>query len=347
MSIEKSSFGTTSEGKAVELYTISNKNGMKAAISTFGGAVQKIIIPAKNGEVDVVLGYDDATGYEQQDTYIGSLIGRVGNRIEKGHFSLNGKEYDLYINNGKNHLHGGKTGFDKKLWQAKTIHDNEVQLSYISPDGEENYPGELSVTVSYKLTDCNTLVLEYYARTTKDTLCNLTNHSYFNLAGYASGNVGEQTVQLLVDEYTAADSESIPHGEILSVKGTPFDLRVAKPMQAGWDDKFATIQEAGGYDHNLVVPEYNGNVKKVAVAHSDKTAISMSVFTDLPGFQFYSGNYLDPKVKGKNNVPMARRSGYCFESQYFPNAVNIPAFVSPILRKDNVYKTTTAYHFDF
>ena len=345
MGIEKCSFGKTSAGQAAELYTISNKNGMKISASSFGGAIQKIVIPAKDKTVDVVLGYDDAAGYEKQDTYIGSLIGRVGNRIEKGHFILNGREYNLYLN-GHNHLHGGKVGFDKKIWNIQPLSDNELKLSYVSPDGEEGYPGELTVCVKYKLTDCNTIILEYTARTTKDTLCNLTNHSYFNLSGYDGGNIGDQTVQLFVDEYTAADKDSIPHGEISSVKGTPFDLHEAKPMKDGWDADFQTIQDAGGYDHNFVVPEYNGNMKKIAKAHSNKTGISMTVYTTLPGFQFYTGNYLDPKVKGKNGVPMERRSGYCFESQYFPNAINVPSFLTPILRAGNIYKATTAYHFD-
>ena len=346
MAIEKCSFGRTTDGRAAELYTMKNKNGMEVSISTFGGAVQKILIPTKKGNIDVVLGYDDVSGYEKQDTYIGSLIGRVGNRIAKGRFILNGKEYKLYINNGNNHLHGGKVGFDKKIWTTQAENDNEIKLSYISQDGEEGYPGELSVCVSYKLVGCNTLIIDYRAHTTKDTLCNLTNHSYFNLSGYASGNVGEQTVQLFAKEYTSADRESIPHGEILPVKGTPLDLREAKPMKAGWDADFETIKDAGGYDHNFVVPEYNGNLKKIAKAHSDKTGISMTVFTTLPGFQFYTGNYLDPKVKGKNNTPLERRSGYCFESQYFPNAINVSSFVTPILRAGNVYRATTAYHFD-
>ncbi|MDQ0203229.1 aldose epimerase family protein [Pectinatus haikarae] len=346
MTIEKCSFGQTSDGKAVELYTITNKNGMQVAVSTFGGAVQKILVPTENGKIDVVLGYDNVSGYEGQDTYIGSLIGRVGNRIEKGRFILEGKEYNLYLNNGRNHLHGGKVGFDKKIWTVESADNNKIRLSYVSADKEEGYPGELSIYVSYKLTECNTLILDYKAHTTKDTLCNPTNHSYFNLSGYDSGNVGEQTVQLFADEYTAADKDSIPHGEILPVKGTPFDLHEARPIKNGWDADFETIREAGGYDHNFVVPEYNGNLKKIARTHSNKTNISMTVYTTLPGFQFYTGNYLDPAVKGKKNTPMEKRSGYCFESQYFPNAVNIPSFVTPVLRAGNIYKSTTAYHFD-
>ncbi|WP_196604070.1 aldose epimerase family protein [Pectinatus haikarae] len=346
MTIEKCSFGQTSDGKAAELYTITNKNGMQVAVSTFGGAVQKILVPTENGKIDVVLGYDNVSGYEGQDTYIGSLIGRVGNRIEKGRFILEGKEYNLYLNNGKNHLHGGKVGFDKKIWTVESADNNKIRLSYVSADKEEGYPGELSIYVSYKLTECNTLILDYKAHTTKDTLCNPTNHSYFNLSGYDSGNVGEQTVQLFADEYTAADKDSIPHGEILPVKGTPFDLHEARPIKNGWDADFETIREAGGYDHNFVVPEYNGNLKKIARTHSNKTNISMTVYTTLPGFQFYTGNYLDLAVKGKKNTPMEKRSGYCFESQYFPNAVNIPSFVTPVLRAGNIYKSTTAYHFD-
>ncbi|WP_196593654.1 aldose epimerase family protein [Pectinatus sottacetonis] len=344
MGVEKNFFGKIADGRSVVLYTITNKNGMKVSVSSFGGAIQKIVVPAKK-PIDVVLGYDTAAEYENQDTYIGSLIGRMGNRIEKGKFTLNGINYNLFTNNGENHLHGGKIGFDKKIWDAAIISDNEIKLSYTSLDGEEGYPGELKVSVSYKLVECNTLLLEYQARTTKDTLCNLTNHSYFNLSGYDSGNAGDQLVQLFVDEYTATDKNSIPHGEILSVKGTPFDLQTAKPIKNGWDAEFQTIQEAGGYDHNFIVPEFNGNMKKIARAHSNETGISMTVFTTLPGFQFYTGNYLNPKVKGKDGVPLERRSGYCFESQYFPNAVNVPSFITPILRKGNIYKASTAYHF--
>lgn len=346
MSVKESFFGRISTGKNINLYTITNKNGMTVSISSFGGAITNIIIPTAAKPVDIVLGYDNAQAYERQDTYIGSLIGRVCNRIEKGHFVLNNQTYDLYTN-GHNHLHGGKIGFDKKIWSVEIMKDNAIKLSYISPDGEEGYPGQLSVNVIYRLLDCNTLTLDYTAWSNKDTLCNLTNHSYFNLSGYDSGNVGDQTVQLFVDEYTEVNELSIPTGKILPVKKTPFDLHDPSAIKNGWDADFPTIQAAGGYDHNFVVPEYNGNNKKIACAHSDKTNITMTAFTTLPGFQFYTGNYLDPKVKGKNNIPLQRRSGYCFESQYFPNAVNIPSFITPILRAGNIYKASTAYHFDY
>lgn len=346
MTVEKTAFGQTKSGKTAELYTITNKQKMNIAISSFGGAIQKIGIPTARGEVDVVLGYDDVTGYENQTTYIGSILGRVANRIGEGKFTLNGREYNLYKNNGNNHLHGGKVGFDKKIWSVLVEDDDKIKLSYVSPDGEEGYPGELTVSVTYRLVECNTLIVEYKARTTKDTLCNLSNHSYFNLAGYASGSVGKQLVQLFADSYTVFDKESVPHGKIAAVSGTALDLRKPTIIDKGWDADFTPIKNAGGYDQNFVVPEYNGNLKKIAKAYSEKTGISMTVSTTMPGFQFYTANFLDATMTGKNNVPLAKRTGFCLESQYFPNAINVPSFITPILRKGNVYEATTAYHFD-
>lgn len=346
MTVTKSSFGRTSDGEAADLYTLTNKNKMSVSISSFGGAIQKILIPTAQKDVDVVLGYDDVSGYEKRIAYIGSIIGRVGNRIEKGRFTLNGKEYNLYLNNNGNHLHGGKVGFNKKMWEVKEVSNSEIQLSYTSPDGEEGYPGELAVFVNYRLVPCNTLMVTYRAYTTKDTLCNLTNHSYFNLSGYDSGEVGDQTVQLFADAYTATDEKLIPHGEIIKVDGTPMDLRKPKAIKDGWDSDYEAIKVAGGYDHNFVVPEYNGNTKVIAKAHSNKTNITMTVMSNLPGFQFYTGNSLKAEMHGKNDVPLARRTGYCFETQYFPNAVNVPSFITPILRAGNIYKAGVSYHFD-
>lgn len=346
MGITEKLFGQTKAGEDVILYTIGNRHGMRVAVATLGGAIQSILFPAKDRTlIDVVLGYDDVAGYEAQDTYIGCLIGRFGNRIAKGRFRINGREYRLYCNNGNNHLHGGRQGFDKKLWQAAVTGENELILTYLSAAGEEGYPGELSVCVRYSLTEENTLRLDYQAQTTQDTLCNLTHHSYFNLAGCNSGDIGEQKIELLADHYTAVDVEAIPHGAIMPVANTPLDFRVAKQFKTGWDDDFATIKDVGGYDHNFVIPEYNGALKKFAKAYSAQTGIRLTAATTLPGFQLYSGNFLNGQCLGKNNVPIIKRSGFCLESQYFPNAINVPSFIQPILRAGDVYQSTTTYQF--
>ncbi|MFA6849946.1 MAG: aldose epimerase family protein, partial [Selenomonadaceae bacterium] len=251
--ITKKDFGQTKDGAAVDLYTIRNTKGTEVRICTFGGHVQAIRTIDKNGRfIDVALGYDDIASYEKENQHIGALIGRHANRLAKGKVTIAGKEYQLYRNDGKNHLHGGKVGFDKKLWQAQ-VTKSGLKLTYTSPDGEENYPGTLSVTVVYALSNDNELSIDYTATTDADTICNLTNHTYFNLGGYASGSILDHTLQLFADSYTEADAEKLPNGNIRSVKGTPLDFRQPMRMGVHIDDDFDQLRFAGGYDHNWVI----------------------------------------------------------------------------------------------
>jgi aldose 1-epimerase len=343
--VSKQAFGTTAQGTIVSLYTLTNKNNMSITISTFGGTLVSVEVPDKNGALtDVVLGYDDLASYEKQDKYIGALIGRCGNRIAKGQFHLNNNDYQLYCNNGNNHLHGGKIGFDKKVWDAQVSND-QLKLTYISQAGEEGYPGTLTVTVTYTLSEDNTISIDYHATSDADTICNLTNHAYFNLSGYNSGTILDQKIQLFADSYTVADQESLPTGEIAAVENTPMDLRQATRIGDHIDDDFAQLQFAGGFDHNWVINDYDGTLKKAAWAYAEDTGITLTASTTLPGVQFYSGNYLDDAPAGKKGSSIYKRCGFCLESQYFPNALKNPNFLQPILKAGQVYHEVTTYQF--
>lgn len=343
--ISRRKFGTTAQGILVSLFTLSNKNKMSVSISTFGGTIVAVRVPDRNQILtDVVLGYDDLASYETQDKYIGALIGRCANRIAKGQFKLNGKSYQLYCNDGRNHLHGGKIGFDKKNWNADMV-ENGLKLTYISPDGEEGYPGTLTVHVTYTLSDDNRLSIDYAATSDADTVCNLTNHTYFNLSGYDSGTIVDQKIQLFADYYTIADQELLPNGEIASVENTPLDLRGPTRIGDNIDSSFEQIEFAGGFDQNWVINDYDGTLKKAAWAYAETTGISLITATTLPGIQFYSGNYLDGASAGKNGSAIYKRCGFCLESQYFPNALQNQNFLMPVLEKDKVYHAVTSYQF--
>lgn len=345
MKISKTDFGITKDSSKIDIYTLTNQNKMQVSITTFGGTIVSIKVPDKTNQlVDVVLGYDNIKNYECQNKYIGALIGRHGNRIKKGQFTLNGKTHQLYCNDGQNHLHGGKIGFDKKIWSAN-ITPAGLDVMYISPNGEENYPGTLTVHVLYSLSDDNTLSIAYTATADEDTVCNLTNHTYFNLAGYDSGNILKQKIQLFSDSYTVADKESLPTGNIASVVETPLDLRQPTAIGDHIDDPFQQIQFAGGYDHNWVINDYDGTLKKAAFAYDDTTGITLTASTTLPGIQFYSGNYLDGAPEGKNHALIAKRYGFCLESQYFPNALENPNFQQPIAKKNEPWQALTTYQF--
>ncbi|MCH4167565.1 MAG: galactose mutarotase [Megasphaera sp.] len=354
--IMKQDFGTTHDGRAVALYHIRNSRGTTLSVCTYGGAVQSLKTKAKNGAfVDVVLGYGDAGTYEKEDKFIGALIGRCGNRIAKGRFSLNGKDYQLECNDGANHLHGGTwTGFHKKLWQGEITKDG-LKLTYTSPDGEGGYPGTMEVTVWYDVTESNAVTIRYQAVCDADTVCNLTNHTYFNLNGYDSGTILNHTIQLFADAYTESDAESLPDGKIIPVDGTPMDLRQPTPIGAHIDDDFDQLNWGHGYDHNWVirwapcnppVADWTGKgLSKMAQAVGDTTGITLTAYTSQPGVQFYTGNYLDGKPLGKDGVPFLRRQGFCLEAQYFPNAMAHPSFDQPILRKGDIWKAETVYQF--
>ncbi len=347
MFITQTSFGKTSDGKDAELFTISNKNGVQAKITNYGGILVSLLVPDKNQNlVDVVLGYDNIEKYYNNSVYLGALIGRCANRIGNGNFFIDGKEYNVALNDGKNHLHGGNNGFNSKLWNTE-ITDKGLNLSYFSPDGEENYPGNLNVSVIYALTDDNELVLEYKAVSDKTTVINLTNHSYFNLNGHNSGTILDQELWLNSINFTPADEGSIPTGEILSVKGTPMDFTIPMTIGARIDDNYEQLNFAGGYDHNWEINHKSNGLEKAASLYSSKTGIFMEVSTTLPGIQIYAGNYLANAVDklGKENAVYDKRSGICFESQYFPNAVNIPNFKSCVFKAGETFNHTTVFKF--
>jgi aldose 1-epimerase len=341
----KSAFGKTKEGTAVDLYTLTNRHGMVAKITTYGATLTELQVPDKSGRLtNVVLGYDRLEPYLAGVPYFGSTIGRVGNRIAKGRFTLNGKTYTLATNNGPNHLHGGNKGFDKVVWQAQPAPGaNAITFTYRSPDGEEGYPGTLLASVTYTLTDDNEIRLEYTATTDKPTPVNLTNHSYFNLAGDGAGDILGHELMLAADRFTPVDDTLIPTGELKPVKGTVFDFTT--PTVIG-----ARIQQVPGpapvgYDHNYVLRNSGGSLALAARVVEPKSGRWMEVLTTEPGIQFYSGNFLDGTLKNRAGVPYNKHAAFCLETQHFPDSVNQPAFPSTILEPGKRYATTTVYRF--
>jgi aldose 1-epimerase len=346
--VEKVAFGKTDAGEAVDLYVLTNSRGMKAKVMTYGALLTELHVPDKNGKFDdVVLGFDDLKGYLGGHPYFGATVGRVANRIAKGKFTLDGKEYQLAANNGPNALHGGKKGFDKMVWKAKVPDAAQpvVEFSYVSPDGEEGYPGELKVKVTYSLTPDNAVSIQYEATTNKATPVNLSNHSYFNLAGGRSGEtILDHELQLWADRYTPVDDTLIPTGELKSVAGTPFDF--TKPHKIGERMK-ETKGNPVGYDHNFVLAkEIDGKqVGWSARAVEKKTGRVMEMYTTEPGVQFYTANFMDGKLKGKGGVAYPQYGAFCLEAQHFPDSVNQPKFPSVILRPGETYRQTTSYKF--
>ena len=337
-------FGVLPDGRAVECYTLSG-GGATCRILTYGGAIQSLTVPDRAGRpVDVALGFDDLAGYLAQDKFIGALIGRYANRIGGSRFSLGGREYPLYPNDGPNHLHGGRVGFDKQVWTVEEAGADHLALSLVSPDGQEGYPGTLRVRVTYSLTE-EGLTLDYRATTDRDTLCNLTNHAYFNLSGHDSGTVADHRVRLFAGRYTPTDSGSIPTGEIAPVEGTPMDLRAPVRIGDRMDDPFPQLVQAGGYDHNWVVDGAPGALRPAGEAYAPDTGIGLAVDTTLPGVQFYSGNFLDGCPTGKGGARYGRRSGLCLETQFFPDSPNRPQFPSALLRPGEEYHHQTRYRF--
>lgn len=336
--ITKNFFGKTSDGREVDCYELKNSAGTTAKIITYGGRVQSFIF---NG-VDVVLGYDDMAGYEKDAAYIGALVGRCANRIGGAKFELNGKIYEIDKNDGgKNHLHGGFNGFEKKIWSAEVVGES-LKLSVESPDGEGGYPGNFKATVTYTLTEENALEIDYSATSDADTLCNMTNHSYFNLDGFGSGDILNQKIQIFADSYTWANNESVPDGRILSVENTPMDLREVHKIGEHIDDDFDELNFGRGYDHNFCVGKL-GEMKKAAFAEGAKSGIKLEVFTTMPGLQFYAGNWLSGNPAGKNGAEILNRTGFALESQFYPNAINLKNFDKPILKAGETFKSKTIY----
>jgi len=347
-SVKKEDFGKA-DGQSVALYTLTNRNGVEAKITPYGGIVVSLKVPDRNGKLgDIVLGFDNLDSYlKGNDPYLGALIGRYGNRIGNGRFTLNGVEYKLARNNGPNHLHGGIKGFDKVVWNAqpaKTRNGAKLTLTYGSRDGEEGYPGNLSVRVVYTLTDNNELKIDYSATTDKDTVVNLTHHSYFNLAGQGNGDILNHQLMINADRFTPVDSTLIPTGELRGVKGTPFDFKQSTAIGARINQEDEQLKFGKGYDHNFVLNGRTGILRHAARVTETSTGRVMEVWTTEPGLQFYSGNFLDGKT-GKEGKSYQIRYGLCLETQHFPDSPNKPDFPATVLRKGRIYRTTTIYKF--
>lgn len=346
MGIAKERFGVTSRNEEVSIYTLKNKNGMEAKVLDYGATLQSLLLPMGNGEkLDVVQGFETVAAYEVNDPNFGSTIGRNGNRIGKGTFTLNGKEYKLDINDGENNLHGGFAGYHKRMWKTELKDDeNRICFSILSPDGDQGFPGNVKVEVSYTLTDEDELKISYFAQPDADTIINMTNHSYFNLEGQDSTSVLDQKVWIDGDQVTATAADLIPTGEILDVEGTPLDFRKEKAIGRDIFADYEPLVFGHGYDHNWIL-NHPGSFRRVASLRSDKTGKSMDVYTDLPGMQMYTANFLDGTLIGKGGVKYEQRSGVCFETQYFPDAPNHKNFPSTVVKAGDVYKTTTTYKF--
>ena len=347
--VTKESFGKTADGQQVDLYTLHNTRGAEAKITNYGAIVTSLKVADRNGKFDdVVLGFNDFDSYLKNDPYFGAIVGRYGNRIAKGRFTLNGVEYKLATNNGENHLHGGIKGFDKVVWTAhemKSPAGPAVVLTYLSKDGEEGYPGNLNVRVVYTLTNNNELKIDYTATTDKDTVANLTHHSYFNLAGEGNGDILNHLVTINATRFVPTDAGSIPTGKLMSVAGTPFDF--LKPMAIGarinQDDE--QLKFGSGYDHTWVINGRPGVLRQAASAYEATSGRVMQVWTTEPGVQFYTGNFLDGTKTGKSGKVYQRRFGFCFETQHYPDSPNHPAFPTTTIRKGQTFKSTTIYRF--
>ena len=346
--ISKQAFGTA-DGQAVELFTLTNARGAEAKIMTYGGVLVSLKIPDRQGKLaDVVLGCENLEGYLKQTAFFGAIVGRYGNRIGKGKFSLNGHEYSLARNNGENHLHGGLKGFDKVIWSVKEIKGKAgvgLALSYVSKDGEEGYPGTMRVTVVYTLTNSNELKIDYAATTDKDTVVNLTHHSYFNLAGAGEGNILGHELMLNANRFTPVDDGLIPTGELQSVIGTPMDfLRPAK-IGSRIENKDQQLTIGRGYDHNWVLNRKGAGPGLAARVYEPTSGRVMEVYTTEPGIQFYTGNFLDGTITGKGGKVYQQRYGFCLETQHFPDSPNKPRFPSTVLKPGHPYKSTTTFKF--
>jgi aldose 1-epimerase len=345
----KRAFGKTTDGQPIDLYTLENANGVQADIITWGGIVTRLVVPDRAGKpADVVLGFDSAAGYLKEHPYFGALIGRYGNRIGKARFTLNGQTYTLAANNGPNALHGGLRGFDKRLWTARPLSAPEgqaLELRYVSKDGEEGYPGTLTARVVYTLTADNTLRIEYEATTDRDTVVNLTNHSYFNLAGQGSGDILSHLMQIEADRFTPVDATLIPTGELRPVAGTPFDFRKPERIGARIDVDDEQIKAGKGYDHNYVLNGQMGTLRRAARVTEPTSGRVMEVHTTEPGVQFYTGNFLDGSLTGKQGAVYKFRTGFCLETQHFPDSPNQPSFPSTVLKPGQTYRSKTEYRF--
>lgn len=344
--ISAKAFEKLIDDKPVHLYSLKNKSGSKALITNFGGRLVGLFVPDKEGKlVDVVAGFDRIDGYQKStEPYFGATIGRYGNRIAKGRFTLDGKAYKIFTNNGSNTLHGGKKGYQDVVWDASLLDSQTLELRYLSKDMEEGFPGNLNVTVTYTLTDDNALKISYKASTDKNTVVNLTNHAFFNLNGSQSGTILNHLLKINADKYTPVDSTLIPSGKIEDLKGGPFDFTHAKTIGRDIEAKDTQLQNGKGYDHNFVLNPHQVN-DAIAIVTGDKTGIVMSVYTDQPGLQFYSGNFMQSKNTMKGNHKDDFRTAFALETQHFPDSPNQPSFPSTVLKPGESYQSQSIYKF--
>ena len=347
LKIDKIQFGETMDGTGVDLFILSNNNGMEVRIITYGGIITSWTAPDKNGDYkDIVLGYNTLAEYEAETPYFGALIGRYGNRIAKGKFSLDDQEYTLAVNNGVNHLHGGLKGFDKVVWDAKTIVSDStvsLELSYLSKDMEEGYPGNLETKVTYTLNNKDELSVNYEATTDKPTIVNLTQHSYFNLTADFNQDILGHELVINADSFLPIDNTLIPTGEFRDVTGTPFDFKTSKAIGIHIDNENIQLKNGLGYDHCWVLNDQNTGVRFVASAYEPVSGRLLEVFSDEPGIQFYSGNFLDGTLPGKNNGVYQHRTGFCLETQHYPDSPNQKNFPSARLNPGEKYNSKTVF----
>ena len=347
--LERHPYGSTGQGEQVELFTLTNANGMRVRFTSYGGIITSLEVPDREGTLaDVTLGFDSLSGYLGEHPYFGALIGRYGNRIARGRFTLEGKEYTLAVNNGPNHLHGGIRGFDKVVWRAEPFQNDSsvgAVLTYTSRDGEEGYPGTLQARVTYTLTNSNALGFAYHATSDAPTPVNLTQHAYFNLAGDGAGDILGHVLTLNASRYTPVDSTLIPTGELAPVSGTPFDFTRATPIGARIGQENEQLRFGGGYDHNFVLDRQGDGLSLAARLTEPRSGRVMEIFTTEPGIQFYSGNFLDGSLTGKGGRVYQHRYGLALETQHYPDSPNKPEFPSTILRPGEEYRSETVYRF--
>lgn len=345
--MQKEDYGTTSDGEKVAQYTLTNENGMEVKIITYGGRITSLKAPNKDDEFEnVVLGFDSLEQYIKDNPFFGALIGRFGNRIANGKFTLDGEEYTLAQNDGQNHLHGGEKGFDKVVWTVDDASASSLSLSYISEDMEEGYPGTLETTVVYTLTEDNALEVDYNATTDKKTVLNLTQHAYFNLSGDFSETILDHKIEINADEFLPVNETLIPTGELKEVAGTPFDFREAKTVEQHIEEKNQQLERGKGYDHCWVLNEQDSGMRFAASAYHEESGRMLEVHTNEPGIQFYSGNFLDgtlPQADGEGNY--GHRSGFCLETQHYPDSPNQEGFPSVVLEPGETYSSKTSFKF--
>lgn len=349
MGVKKKSFGICSDGTEASLYELTNANGMKVTVTDFGANIVHIIVPDANGTMaDVALGFETIQGYEVNAPGFGSFIGRNANRIGGARVTIQGVSYELETNDGPNNLHGGTPAFNKVMYEVEMFEDengSSVELSRVSPHMEQGFPGNLTLSVTYTLTDDNELLIEYFAVSDQDTIVNLTNHSYFNLSGHNSGSILNHEVMICANEFTPTDERLIPTGEFCSVEGTPMDFRTMKPIGRDLNADYEPLQLAGGYDHNYVLEKQTEDVELCARLFDPNSKRYMEVYTDLPGLQLYTANMLAEPQDGKDGAIYQKQSGVCFETQFYPNATNIPEFPTTVLKAETEYSYATIYKF--